>query len=33
MQGDRINAALLPVDELRRTNRAVFAKLQVLFRY
>jgi hypothetical protein len=32
-QGDRINAELLPVDDLRRTNRAVFAKLQVLFRY
>ena len=32
-QGDRINAELLPVDALRRTNRALFAKLQVLFRY
>ena len=32
-QGDRINAELLPVETLRRTNRAVFAKLQVLLRY
>ena len=32
-QGNRINAELLPVEDLRRTNRAVFAKLQVLFRY
>jgi hypothetical protein len=32
-QGDRINAELLPVETLRRTNRALFAKLQVLLRY
>jgi hypothetical protein len=32
-QGDLINAVLLPVSELRRTNRSVFAKLQVLLRY
>jgi hypothetical protein len=32
-QGDRINATLLPVDTLERTNRAFFAKLQVLLRY
>src|SRR5262249_8523601 len=30
---DMINAALLPVSALRRTNKALFTKLQVLFRY
>jgi hypothetical protein len=32
-QGDMINAELLPVSALRRTNKALFTKLQVLFRY
>jgi len=32
-QGDRINADLLRTGELRRTNRALFTKLQVLLRY
>ena len=32
-QGDRINADLLPTTHLRRTNRAIFTKLQVLLRY
>jgi hypothetical protein len=32
-QADRINADLLPMTGLYGTNRAVFTKLQVLFRY
>ena len=32
-QGDKINATLLPVQDFTRTNRAIFAKLQVLLRY
>jgi hypothetical protein len=32
-QADHINAELLPTTDLRRTNRAIFSKLQVLFRY
>ena len=32
-QGDKINAVLLPSSDLTRTNRAIFAKLQVLLRY
>jgi hypothetical protein len=32
-QGDRIETLFLPTSELLRTNRAIFAKLQVLFRY
>jgi hypothetical protein len=31
-QGDKVNAVLLPTTDLQRTNRALFAKLQVLFR-
>jgi hypothetical protein len=31
--GDQINPALFPRDTYRRTNRAVFTKLQYLFRY
>ena len=31
-QGDRVNPTLLPTTDLQRTNRALFAKLQVLFR-
>ena len=32
-QEDRINELLFPTSELRRTNRAIFSKLQYLFRY
>ena len=32
-QGDHIDPILLPTTELRRTNRAIFTKLQVLLRY
>jgi hypothetical protein len=31
--GDRINASAFPPDIYMRTNRAVFTKLQYLFRY
>ena len=31
--GDQINPTLFPRDTYRRTNRAVFTKLQYLFRY
>ena len=32
-QGNRVNATVFPTDEYRRTNRAIFAKLQYLYRY
>jgi hypothetical protein len=32
-QGDRINAQVFPGSALQRTNRAIFTKLQYLFRY
>ena len=32
-QGPQINARLFPVEEYQRTNRAVFAKVQYLYRY
>jgi hypothetical protein len=32
-QGDRINSAIFPAQEWQRTNRAIFAKFQYLFRY
>jgi hypothetical protein len=32
-QGDRISSLLFPTDRLTRTNRAIFTKLQYLFRY
>jgi len=32
-QGDRINASVFPSADYLHTNKAVFAKLQVLFRY
>jgi hypothetical protein len=32
-EGHQINPELLPYSELRRTNRAIFSKLQFLFRY
>jgi hypothetical protein len=31
-QEDRINSAIFPSTEMRRTNRAIFTKLQYLFR-
>ena len=32
-QGDYINGVLLPTTRQQRTNRAIFTKLQILFRY
>ena len=32
-QGDHIDQELYPTPDLRRTNRAIFTKLQYLFRY
>ena len=32
-QGDYINHALFPLPEYQRTTRAIFTKLQYLFRY
>ena len=32
-QGDHIDAYRFPTPDLRRTNRAIFTKLQYLFRY
>ena len=32
-QGSLIDPSLFPTSDLMRTNRAVFAKMQVLFRY